>query len=148
MHADGFVLEVESLAVEQLNLLLCLELDAIATYRRAVQLFSGTDFHEPLQGNAENHARRADRLRIEIEKLGGMPASAEQPWTYFVSLGEQYDETAGLEALLRGEDSGLSQYLEISRQLQGAHAKVVLTQLLPEQQKTVQALSRLHRRLH
>lgn len=137
--------------VAPLNSLLRLELKAVETYRRAVLIIPRPAVRLLLQSNAENHQRRAELLRREIEVRGGMPVDTQSPWTFFEALGtcESYEEERrALEALAQGEDLGLSDYLEVIGRAEGSLSAFLRAQLLPEQERTYTSLARLARRLH
>lgn len=134
--------------IQNLNQILRGELSAVETYQQAMEKLSD----EPsvlriLRDGHQSHARRATRLQSEIRKLGGDPAQDSGVWGTFAEAVEggakMFGKKAAISALEEGEDSGLNQYRTRLNELSGTVESWVKADLLPEQIRTHEALSRL-----
>ena len=138
--------------IDKLNSFLRGELSAVETYDQAMQKLAD----EPavmmsLQQSRTSHLRRADALRAEIRRLGGDPADSSGVWGGFAKLVEGgaklFGKKAAVAALEEGEDHGRDDY---KRELDALTPQVrafVQAQLLPEQQRTHDALAQLKKQM-
>lgn len=139
----------EAEAIHHLNQILRMELAAVASYRLSVSILETGPLRELLLSNAENHHRRAELLRREIEVRGGTPLEHDLPWKYFeVTFEPATDLDGTLEALREGEDLSLSDYLECVETFPEELRAIIENGLLPQQQRTCQAIHKMKRWLH
>jgi hypothetical protein len=134
--------------IEHLNSFLRGELSAVETYNQAIQKLA----NEPavvtsLQQSRGSHMRRAEMLRAEIRRLGGDPADGSGLWGGFAKLVEGgarvFGKKAAVAALEEGEDHGRDDYKRDLDDLSPQVRMFVQSQLVPEQQRTHDALSQL-----
>jgi hypothetical protein len=134
--------------IDHLNSFLRGELSAVETYNQAIQKLAG----EPavvtsLQQSRGSHMRRAEMLRSEIRRLGGEPADGSGLWGGFAKLVEGgakvFGKKAAVAALEEGEDHGRDDYKRDLDDLSPQVRMFVQSQLVPEQQRTHDALSQL-----
>jgi len=132
--------------VAQLNSYLRGELSAVATYDIALhKLQLGDAMRPPLESCQRSHARRADRLRETIRAFGGTPSESAGAWGVFAKLVEKgaavLGEKMAISALEEGEDHGLHDYKDDIDKLAAETKQLVVTELLPEQERTHRVLS-------
>jgi len=134
--------------VDQLNSFLRGEISAVETYDQAIEkLKSEPALAESLRACRASHDRRVSALRSEISRLGGEPADGSGVWGAFAKAVEGgakvFGKNAAIAALEEGEDHGRDDYLGDLEKLMPATRAFVQTQLVPEQKRTHDALSRL-----
>ena len=134
--------------VDLLNSFLRGEISAVETYRQAIDRLSDDPLPE-LRENLASHQRRVEVLQREIISLGGVPESGSGAWGAFTRLIEGGAALLGrgpaLAALEEGEDRGLAQYRKDTHKLPGATRLLVESELLPDQQRTHDRMSRVKR---
>jgi hypothetical protein len=138
--------------IDQLNSFLRGELSAVETYDQALQkLSTEAAIASPLQSSRTSHQRRVELLRSEIRKMGGEPAESSGAWGSFAKLVEGgaklFGKKAAIAALEEGEDHGRDDYARDLADLSPTVRTFVQMQLVPEQQRTHDALSRLMRQV-
>jgi len=135
-------------AVDPLNTLLRGELSAVETYGQAIEKF-GSDAPPELIECQRSHQARALRLQRRIRELGGRPSLDSGTWGAFAKLVEGgaalFGRKAALNALEEGEDHGLAEYRERMDDMDVDSRRLVESELMPEQQATHDAMSRLCR---
>ena len=103
MHADD------------MNKLLRGELSAIETYQQALEkeradFGQETEFQQ-LSSILRDHQQAADRLKTEIQRLGGTPVDDSGAWGTWskivMATAKLFGDKAALKALKEGEESGL-----------------------------------------
>ena len=131
--------------IKQLNTFLRGELSAVETYDQALSKAEDTGAKSVLRENKSSHAARVDTLRSEIQKLGGEPADSSGAWGAFAKAvqggAKVFGESAAISALEEGEDHGLKMYKDDD--IPPTLRTLVTHKLLPEQQRTHDAMSRL-----
>ena len=132
--------------VGKLNEFLKNEIAAVETYSQCIEKSAGSATLPSLLELRQSHAGRAQLLRDRIVALGGTPAEGSGVWGSFAKLVEggakPFGEKAALSALEEGEDKGLEDYSEID-DLSDATRQFVTSMLLPEQQRSHAAMSRI-----
>ena len=139
--------------VDQLNSFLRGELSAVQTYGIALdKIDRGSTSRPTLETCQLSHARRVAALTRRIAELGGKPAEGSGPWGVFAKAVEQtasvLGEKVAISALEEGEDHGLHDYQDDLDKLDPDARQIVVAELLPEQQRTHDALSSLKKQLH
>lgn len=134
--------------IDQLNSFLRGEISAVETYDQAIKkLADEPALAESLRACRASHDRRVNALRSEIRRLGGDPAEGSGVWGAFAKAVEGgakvFGKSAAIAALEEGEDHGRDDYLGDLEKLTPAIKSFVQTQLVPEQKRTHDALSRL-----
>jgi len=137
--------------VDQLNSFLRGEISAVETYRQAVDALKGTDNAAMLAQWQQSHESRVGLLRDKITQLGGTPADGSGPWGSFVALVEGGAAAIGwktaIAALEEGEDHGLKDYRTDLAKLDTETQNFIRQRILPEQQKTHDAVSGLKKQI-
>ena len=133
--------------IEQLNSFLRGEISAVETYDQALaKLGDEPALLDVLRACRTSHQRRVTVLRSEIQRLGGKPSDGSGVWGAFAKLVEGGAKTLGkgpaINALEQGEDHGKDDYADDLEKLSPAVRSFVQTQLIPEQTRTHDALSR------
>jgi uncharacterized protein (TIGR02284 family) len=139
-------------SVDQLNSFLRGELSAVQTYTIALDKIERTSAARPLLETCQlSHARRVQALTQEIAQRGGKPAESSGPWGVFAKVVQQsatvLGEKAAIAALEEGEDHGLHDYQDDLDKLDPDARQIVVSELLPEQQRTHGAMSSLKKSL-
>jgi uncharacterized protein (TIGR02284 family) len=133
--------------VEQLNSFLRGELSAVETYKQCIDKMDDTSVIAQLRGLQESHRRRANLLAERVRLLGGAPAQSSGVWGSVAKLAEGsaklFGQSAAVSALEEGEDHGRNDYQRDVDKLSPSERRFVETEILPEQQRTHDALSRL-----
>ena len=100
-----------------------------------------------LRALQESHRRRAELLTDRVRLLGGKPAQGSGVWGSFAKLAEGsakiFGESAAVAALEEGEDHGRDDYQRDVDKLSPAERHFIVNEILPEQQRTHDALSRI-----
>jgi hypothetical protein len=119
--------------VTHLNSFLRGELAAVETYRQA-------------------HEGRVTALTEEVMRRGGKPAQTSGAWGSFAKLIEGgaavFGERAAIAALEEGEDHGRDDYKRDLKSLDTPAQAFIQAQILPEQQRTHDTISRLKKSFH
>ncbi len=133
--------------IDALNSFLRGEISAVETYAQALRSVDNGAAKDILANNRASHATRVSLLQGEIHRLGGKPADKSGAWGAFAKAVEGgaklFGDSSAVAALEEGEDHGLEDYRRDVEQLSPAVRSFVGSRLLPEQQKTHDALSRL-----
>lgn len=133
--------------VDQLNSFLRGEMSAVETYRQAIDKLRsskdarGASLLTQLMGS---HQNRVTRLRDEIVRYGGAPATDSGVWGAFAKLvegaAELFGEKSAIAALEEGEDHGLKDYRDGLEKLDMTTRQWIESSIFPEQKKTHDAL--------
>jgi uncharacterized protein (TIGR02284 family) len=141
-----------SSTISQLNSFLRGELSAVETYRQALEKIGASTYRVTLQDCLLSHEQRVTRLSDEIRRLGGDPAQSSGTWGAFAKAIEgsakAFGEKAAIAALEEGEDHGRNDYKRDVNELESSARLVVEREILPEQQRTHDAISALKHSLH
>ena len=140
-----------SRTVEHLNSFLRGELAAVETYRLALKKLDHSTHRGMLEHCERSHAERARLLADEIRRYGGEPSGASGPWGTFAKLVESgavaLGEKAAILALEEGEDHGRDDYRRDLPELVPSARQRIENDVIPEQNRTHYAMSRLKREL-
>jgi hypothetical protein len=133
--------------IEQLNSFLRGELSAVETYGQCIDKMKDGTVIAQLRGLRDSHARRVELITERILMLGGEPSTGSGVWGSFAKLAEGsaklFGESAAVSALEEGEDHGRDDYQRDVDKLSPAERAFVESQIMPEQQRTHDALSRI-----
>ena len=137
--------------VDQLNSFLRGEISAVETYDQALEkLADRPELARVLRDCRESHQRRVELLRQEIARAGGEPAMGSGVWGGFAKLvqggAKAFGDKAAIAALEEGEDHGRDDYRRDVDELTPGVRALIESKLLPEQQRTHDALSALKKR--
>lgn len=142
-------MQTQNTSVSVLNSLLRGEISAVETYRQALEKVEAAPVRSQLQDCMQSHARRVDVLRQQIQSLGGEPSEGSGVWGAFAKAVEggakAFGEKAAIAALEEGEDHGRKEYREELDKLDDMTRAFVQSRLVPEQERTHNALSQLKR---
>lgn len=138
--------------VSQLNSFLRGELSAVETYEQAIEkTASDPAVRSTLLECQQSHRNRVAELSEYVRQLGGEPAMSSGLWGTFAKAVEggakAFGEKAAISALEEGEDHGLKDYSRDLSDLDPTVRAYVQNRILPEQQRTHNALSRLQHRI-
>lgn len=137
--------------VDHLNSFLRGELSAVETYRQAIGKLERPAIRTTLAQCERSHEQRVRLLMDEIIRRGGEPASSSGPWGTFAKLVEgtaaAFGDKAALSALEEGEDHGRDDYKRDLGDLDASARQLIETQVLPEQERTHNAISLLKKNL-
>ncbi|MFN3243495.1 MAG: demethoxyubiquinone hydroxylase family protein [Planctomycetota bacterium] len=138
--------------IDRLNSFLRGEISAVETYRQALEKVEDATAEVVLRNNLANHQGRVTSLAARILRLGGEPAESSGVWGAFAKAIEGgakiFGESAAVAALEEVEDHGLHDYQNDLDRLSPEIRQMVATELLPEQQRTHDALSRLKKAMN
>jgi hypothetical protein len=138
--------------VDTLNSFLRGELSAVESYRQAIDKLSNSSARPMLEDCQLSHAERVTKLRAQIERLGGSPSEKSGAWGAFAGAVEGtakvFGEKTAIAALEEGEDHGLKLYHRDMAKLDADSRELVVTDLLPEQERTHRTLSTLKHTFH
>lgn len=133
--------------INQLNSFLRGEISAVETYKQALESVDHATAVSILRTNLASHQGRVNSLTAEVRGLGGDPADGSGPWGAFAKAVEGgaklFGESSAVAALEEGEDHGLKDYREDASEVSPQVRHLVVNTLLPEQQRTHDALARL-----
>lgn len=133
--------------IDQLNAFLRGEISAVETYEQALAKTDNPVATTILRENHSCHNERVALLRTEIRRLGGKPSEGSGIWGAFAKAVEGgaklFGESTAVSALEEGEDHGLKNYRRDYDTLTPQVKQMVMDRLLPAQQRTHDALSRL-----
>jgi uncharacterized protein (TIGR02284 family) len=139
-------------SIDQLNSFLRGEISAVETYDNAYENAKSESIRDELAQCRRSHERRVALLRDHILRLGGKPAEGSGVWGAFAKVTEGgagvFGESATISALEEGEDHGLKDYKSDLSKLDAQSQSFVLSEILPEQEKTHRTLSTLKHSLH
>lgn len=137
--------------VNHLNSLLRGEISAVETYRQALNKLDRTTYRSTLEDCARSHELRVQLLRDEVLRRGGQPAQGSGAWGSFAKLVEgaatKLGDKAAIAALEEGEDHGRNDYRRELDELDEPAKQFVQSQVLPEQNRTHDAMSMLKKSL-
>src|SRR5690606_19976882 len=104
-----------------------------------------------LQMLRDSHAARVRQLSSRITSLGGRPDDSSGMWGGFAKLVEGgakiFGKSAAVAALEEGEDHGKRLYKDNVDELSPDTRAFIRSQIMPEQQRTHDALSALQHRV-
>jgi len=133
--------------LDQLNKFLRGEMSATETYEQCMDKIDDSAIERELRSLKTSHATRATMLRAKVNALGGDADDSAGIWGGFAKLVEGgaklLGKSAAISALEEGEDHGLAMYRDNLEDLTPTTQQFVRTELLPEQKRTHDALSRL-----
>jgi hypothetical protein len=140
-------------SVEQLNGFLRGEIDAVETYKIALDnLESDTHARANLETCLQSHQQRVALLRVAIAKLGGVAVHGSGAWDKLVKvvdgMADDIGDKAAVAALEEGELQELDDYVQHVTELDKDARQLVEMQLLPRQRQTQYAISELRKTLH
>lgn len=132
--------------IDQLNSYLKGERSAVETYDQAIEKVEGA-LKLQLRPLRDSHQHRVQKLAARIAMLGGEPADGSGVWGAFAKLVEGgakvFGSGAAIATLEEGEDHGKKDYARDLDDLTPATRQFVQSELVPEQQRTHDALSAL-----
>lgn len=134
-------------SVDVLNSFLRGEISAVETYRQALEKVERPQVRDQLQDCMKSHAQRVTLLTEQIRTLGGAPATSSGVWGTFAKAVEggakTFGERAAVAALEEGEDHGRNDYRRDLSKLDTVSRQLVESRVVPEQQRTHDAMSQL-----
>jgi len=137
--------------VKHLNSFLRGELAAVETYQLALKKLDHSPHRALLEHCERSHAARARVLAEEVKTRGGQPSEGSGPWGAFAKLFETsaaaFGEKAAIAALEEGEDHGRDDYRRDLADLEPGARHRVESDVIPEQNRTHQAISSLKKSL-
>jgi uncharacterized protein (TIGR02284 family) len=143
--------EAREQSVDVLNSFLRGEISAVETYRQALEKVEKPLIRTQLQDCMQSHAQRVTVLSEQIRTLGGTPSTSSGVWGAFAKAIEggakTFGEKVAIAALEEGEDHGRNDYRRDLEKLDVATRQVVQTRVVPEQQRTHDAMSALKKTL-
>jgi uncharacterized protein (TIGR02284 family) len=143
--------EAREQSVDVLNSFLRGEISAVETYRQALEKVEKPQIASQLQDCMQSHKQRVTLLSDQIRTLGGQPSTSSGVWGAFAKAVEAgaktFGEKAAIAALEEGEDHGRNDYKRDIDKLDATSRQVVQTRVIPEQQRTHDALSALKKTL-
>jgi uncharacterized protein (TIGR02284 family) len=134
--------------IDKLNSFLRGEISAVETYDQAIEkLEDDPTVMKMLQNLRDSHAARVQQLSSRISALGGTPDDSSGVWGGFAKLVEGgakiFGKSAAISALEEGEDHGKRLYSDNVDELSPDVRSFIRSQIMPEQQRTHDALSAL-----
>lgn len=136
--------------IDTFNTLLRGEISAVETYRIACDKLKNSTHYSVLADNLTSHERRVQRIRDHLFQLGGQPSEGSGVWGAFSRLWQggasMLGDAPAIAALEEGEDEGVRDYrdaLADTANLDPQCVQFINDELLPEQNRTHAALSRL-----
>jgi hypothetical protein len=138
--------------IEPLNTLLRVELAAVAGYQKALGALRKKALADGdhILRLASEHQRTVTVLQGSVQARGGVPVAAASPWEgsgVEALLGngsvQKLDDREFVGALLEAERRGLAEYEAVLPSLDEDARELVELELIPRQQKHVEALSAL-----
>ena len=133
--------------IHQLNSFLRGELSAVETYQQCIDKMSDRNIVAQLRSLQQSHQRRAELLTDRVRLLGGKPAQGSGVWGSFAKVAEGsaklFGESAAVSALEEGEDHGRDDYRRDVEKLSPTERNFIESEILPEQQRTHDALTRI-----
>jgi uncharacterized protein (TIGR02284 family) len=143
--------EAREQSVDVLNSFLRGEISAVETYRQALEKVEKPQIASQLQDCMQSHKQRVTLLSDQIRTLGGTPSTSSGVWGAFAKAVEAgaktFGEKAAIAALEEGEDHGRNDYKRDIEKLDATTRQLIQSRVLPEQQRTHDALSALKKTL-
>ena len=137
--------------IDQLNSFLRGELSAVESYRLALEKLDGASHRGTLLQCSKSHEDRVRLLSQAILARGGTPVTSSGAWGVFARAVESsaatFGEKAAILALEEGEDHGKNDYRRDLSELEPSARQLVETSLIPEQQRTHDAIRDIKRQL-
>lgn len=137
--------------IEKLNSFLRGELSAVETYGQCIDKLDEPHFKHQLALLRDSHRQRAERLALRIRTLGGEPEDSSGVWGAFAKLVEGgaalFGDSAAVSTLEEGEDHGKKLYRDNLDELTPTTRAFIESEIMPEQQRTHDVLSRLQERI-
>jgi uncharacterized protein (TIGR02284 family) len=137
--------------IKQLNSFLRGELAAVETYQQCIEKVEDENVRSQLLVLKESHRIRVILLKERVLALGGQPEESAGVWGSVTKAVEGsatlFGAAAAVSMLEEGEDHGLSDYRNDLENLSPAERLFVESKLLPEQQRSHDALSRIEKAL-
>jgi uncharacterized protein (TIGR02284 family) len=139
--------------VDQLNSLLRGEISAVETYKQAIEKVDDGHASEAtlLRAIAQEHGEHAQFLRDEVRRLGGDADDSSGAWGTWAQTIEGaaslFGDTSALKALKEGEEHGLKDYEEALDDVGDPARTLIVTKLIPAQQRHIQALDGMIRKI-
>jgi len=132
---------------QTLNAMLRGELAAVETYEMVLQKAKTPHVVEVLTACKKEHEARVQRLTELVTAAGGTPDKVSGMWGAIAKLVEAgavvLGEGSAIGSLKEGEDHGLALYKSEIKFLDGAALEAVQNELLPGQEKTQEAITKL-----
>jgi uncharacterized protein (TIGR02284 family) len=142
---------IQEQTVDVLNSFLRGEISAVETYRQALEKVEKPSVKTQLQDCMQSHAQRVTLLSDQIRTLGGSPSTSSGVWGTFAKVVEggakTLGERAAVAALEEGEDHGRNDYKRDISKLDTSTRQLVESRIVPEQQRTHDAMSSLKKAL-
>lgn len=130
--------------IDHLNSFLRGELSAVESYRLALDRLEPSEYRATLVQCSRSHQERARLLTEAIVGRGGEPAESSGAWGSLVRLLERsaltIGEGAAVSLLEEGEDHGRNDYIRDLDDLDPNARQLVEFAILPEQQRTHDAV--------
>lgn len=143
--------EAREQSVDVLNSFLRGEISAVETYRQALEKVERPQIATQLQDCMQSHKQRVTLLSEQIRALGGTPSTNSGVWGAFAKAVEAgaktFGEKAAIAALEEGEDHGRNDYRRDIGKLDVTSRQVIENRVMPEQQRTHDAMSALKKTL-
>ncbi len=138
--------ETNTKDIDQLNSMLRGELAAVETYEQCIEKMDEPPMKQQLSVLRTSHVTRATKLKSRIRAMGGEPENSSGAWGTFARLvqggAKVFGKKAAISALEEGEDHGKKDYADVDG-LTPEVRHFVQTELMPEQQRTHDALNAL-----
>jgi uncharacterized protein (TIGR02284 family) len=138
--------------VNQLNSLLRGEISAVETYNQAIENIDDEHASDAttLRAIAQKHGEHAQFLRDEVRRLGGEADDSSGAWGAWAKAIEGgaslFGDTSALKALKEGEEHGQKDYEEALDDVGDSARALIVTRLIPAQQRHIEALDGLIRK--
>lgn len=130
--------------IDHINSFLRGELSAVESYRLALDRLEPSEYRATLVQCSRSHQERARLLTEAIVGRGGEPAESSGAWGSLVRLLERsaltIGEGAAVSLLEEGEDHGRNDYIRDLDDLDPNARQLVEFAILPEQQRTHDAV--------
>lgn len=137
--------------IDHLNKFLRGERAATETYQQCIEKIDDSALEQELRTLASSHHTRVRKLEAMLTQLGAEADDSSGVWGSFAKLVEGgaalFGKSAAISALEEGEDHGLAMYKDNLDELSSKTLFFVRNELLPEQQRTHDALSRIEARV-
>jgi len=138
--------------MEKLEECLQRELSAVETYDLVLKNVTHVAVHQALQEILTNHARRVERLREKLGRLGVDAPKSSGVWGALAKAvqagADLFGDRTAIAALEAGEDRGLKFYTEDLADCDSKTRRFIEIELLPEQQRTHDLCRNLKRYLN
>ena len=140
-------------SIEQLNSLLRGEISAVETYRQAIEKIEDEHTSDALalRAIAQEHGESSQALRDEVRRLGGEADDSSGPWGAWAkvvqSTAKLFGDASALKSLKEGEEHGLKDYREALDDVDTASRELITDRLMPAQERHIQALDAMLRKI-